>query len=128
MDWRAAVEEGLSLGEFRLASTVAEVIEIAAIAVIAVAVVIAAVTGLVSWVRANGEHAFEAFKRVIARGLLIGLDLLIAADVIKTVVLEATLENAVVLGLLVVIRTFLSWTLVLEVEGRWPWHRSGGGE
>ena len=55
---------------------------------------------------------------------LADLDLLIAADVIRTVVLEATLQNAVVLGLLVVIRTFLSWTLVLEVEGRWPWQRA----
>ena len=58
--------------------------------------------------------------------MLVGLDLLIAADVIKTVVLEATLENAVVLGLLVLIRTFLSWTLVLEVEGRWPWQVGSG--
>jgi uncharacterized membrane protein len=124
MDWLLAAEEGLSLGEFRLATAVAEVIEIAAIAVIGVAVLIAAVTGLASWVRADGDHAFEVFKRVIARGLLIGLDLLIAADVIRTVVLEATLQNAVVLGLLVVIRTFLSWTLVLEVEGRWPWQRA----
>jgi uncharacterized membrane protein len=55
--------------------------------------------------------------------LLIGLDLLIAADIINTVVLEATLENVVVLGLLVLIRTFLSWSLVLELDGRWPWQR-----
>jgi uncharacterized membrane protein len=57
----------------------------------------------------------------MARGLLIGLDLLIAADIIKTVTLEATLENVAVLGLLVLIRVFLSWSLLLEVEGRWPW-------
>ncbi|MGI9621244.1 MAG: DUF1622 domain-containing protein, partial [Acidimicrobiales bacterium] len=68
--------------------------------------------------------AFETFKRHIARGLLVGLDLLIAADVIKTVTLEGTLESAAVLGLLVLIRTFLSWTLVLEVEGCWPWQRN----
>jgi uncharacterized membrane protein len=53
--------------------------------------------------------------------LLIGLDLLIAADIIKTVTLEATLENVVILGLLVLIRTFLSWSLELEIDGRWPW-------
>ena len=57
----------------------------------------------------------------MARGLLMGLDLLIAADVIKTVTLEATIENATVLGILVVIRAFPSWALVLEFEGRWPW-------
>jgi uncharacterized membrane protein len=59
----------------------------------------------------------------MARGLLVGLDLLIAADIIKTVTLEATLENATVLAILVLLRTFLSWTLVLEVEERWPWQR-----
>ena len=127
MPWQLATEDGLLLGEFRLAATVAEVIEIAAITVIGVAVVIAAVAGIAAWIRADGDVAFDTFKRIIARGLLVGLDLLSAADVIKTVVLEATLENAVVLGLLVLIRTFLSWTLVLEVEGRWPW-RVGSGD
>jgi uncharacterized membrane protein len=53
--------------------------------------------------------------------LLIGLDLLIAADIINTVILEATLENVLILGLLVLIRTFLSWSLELEMDGRWPW-------
>ena len=60
----------------------------------------------------------------MARGLLIGLDLLIAAGIIKTVTLEATLGNVTILGLLVLIRTFLSWSLMLEVEGRQP--RIGG--
>jgi uncharacterized membrane protein len=54
-------------------------------------------------------------------GLIVGLDLLIAGDIIKTVTLEPTIANAAVLGLLVLIRTFLSWTIVLEVSGRWPW-------
>ena len=53
--------------------------------------------------------------------MLVGLDLLIAADIIKTVTVEATLENTVTLGLLVLIRTFLSWSIVVEVTGRWPW-------
>jgi uncharacterized membrane protein len=46
---------------------------------------------------------------------------LVAADIVRTVALEATLESVAVLGLLVLIRTFLSWALVVEVEGRWPW-------
>src|SRR2546422_581556 len=48
-------------------------------------------------------------------------EILVAADIIRTVVLEPTLANVLVLGLLVVIRTFLSWSLVLEIEERWPW-------
>ena len=50
-----------------------------------------------------------------------GLEILVAADVVRTVALEATFESVVVLGLLVLIRTFLSWALVVEIEGRWPW-------
>ena len=57
----------------------------------------------------------------MARGLMMGLDLLIAADIIKTVTLDPTLENVLVLAILVLVRTFLSWSLVVETEGRWPW-------
>ena len=116
--------EGLTIGDFEIAREVAETIEVLAIAAIVAGVVISIVAGLVTWARGDAEVAFERFKHYIARGLLVGLDLLIAADVIKTVTLEGTLESAAVLGLLVVIRTFLSWTLVLEVEGRWPWQRN----
>jgi uncharacterized membrane protein len=116
-----AFESGFT---FDLARDVAEIIEVLAIAVICIGVLVSIVGGLVDWFRSNADDAFETFKRYIARGLLIGLDLLIAADVIKTVTLEGTIESAVVLGLLVLIRTFLSWSLVLEVEGVWPWRRS----
>lgn len=118
-----AAENGVTIGGFELARHIAEIIEVLAIVVIAVGVVFAITSGLFDWFRHGPESGFETFKRLIARGLLIGLDLLIAADVIKTVTLEGTIESALVLGLLVVIRTFLSWTLVLEVEGHWPWQR-----
>jgi uncharacterized membrane protein len=49
------------------------------------------------------------------------MELLVAADVVRTVVLEATVANAVVLSLLVFVRTFLGWAMSVEVEGRWPW-------
>ena len=74
-------------------------------------------------ISSNVDDALQSFKRTMARGLLVGLDLLIAADIIKTVTLEANLENATVLAILVLIRTFLSWTLILEVEDRWPWQK-----
>ncbi len=60
----------------------------------------------------------------MAKALLLGLEILVAADIILTVALEATLESVLILGLLVVIRTFLSWSLVVEIERRWPWQRS----
>jgi len=57
----------------------------------------------------------------VGKALLLGLEILVAADIIRTVALEATLNSVIVLGLLVLIRTFLSWALVVEIEGRWPW-------
>ena len=119
-----ASEEALAVGNFELARRVAEWIELAAIVIIVVGVVVALIVSAARWIQSDGETAFLLFKRYMARGLLIGLDLLIAADVIKTVTLAPTLENAVVLAVLVVIRTFLTWTFVLEVEGQWPWQRS----
>lgn len=59
----------------------------------------------------------------IGRSLLLGLEVVVAADIVKTIAVEPTLMSLAVLAGLVLIRTFLSWTLVLEIEGRWPWQR-----
>jgi uncharacterized membrane protein len=66
-------------------------------------------------------EAYEGYKQQIGRSLLLGLEFLVAGDVVRTVALEPTVVNVAVLGLLVLVRTFLSWTLSLEIEGRWPW-------
>jgi uncharacterized membrane protein len=117
----------MQIGNFSLAAEVADFIEITAIIVIAIGVAAAVVGAVMVGVQAGWDPAFERFRRSMARGLLIGLDLLIAADIIKTVTLEPTLENISALGLLVVIRTFLSWALILESEGHWPWQHQGSG-
>jgi len=65
--------------------------------------------------------AYENYKHQLGKTLLLGLELLVAGDVVRTVALEPTLNNVAVLGLLVLIRTFLSWSLSVEIEGRWPW-------
>lgn len=82
----------------------------------------------VSRVRARkleSERVTRCFGRVskhqLGKTLLLGLELLVAADVVRTVALEPTLDNVATLGLLVFIRTFLSWSLTIEIEGRWPW-------
>ncbi len=64
---------------------------------------------------------YHGLKVSVGKSLLLGLELLVAADVVRTVVLEATLESVAVLGLLVLVRTVLGWTLLVEIEGRWPW-------
>ena len=63
------------------------------------------------------------FRRVLGRAILLGLELLVAADIIKTVAVTPTLESVAVLGMIVLIRTFLSWTLELEISGKWPWQK-----
>jgi uncharacterized membrane protein len=69
------------------------------------------------------EEAYGVYKVRIGRTLLLGLELLVAADIVKTIALELTYLSLALLAGLIVIRTFLSWTLVLEIEGRWPWRR-----
>ncbi len=66
---------------------------------------------------------YDLLRVRVGKALLLGLEFLVAADVIRTVVLDLTLENLLTLGLLVVIRTALSWTLVVEIEDRWPWQK-----
>jgi uncharacterized membrane protein len=69
----------------------------------------------------GAENRYQDLKFQLGRTLLLGLEILVAADIVRTVALEATLESVGILGLLVLIRTFLSWALVVELEGRWPW-------
>ena len=59
----------------------------------------------------------------MGRAILLGLEILVAADIISTVTLTPTMESVIVLGIIVLIRTFLSWSLALELDGRWPWQR-----
>jgi uncharacterized membrane protein len=73
---------------------------------------------------AQKNKSYRVYRQDLGRAILLGLEFLIAGDIIRTVVVAPTLENIVILGLIVLIRTFLSMALQLEVEGRWPWHRS----
>ena len=68
-------------------------------------------------------RGYRSYRQDLGRAILLGLEFLIAGDIIRTVVVAPTLENVLILALIVIIRTFLSMTLQLEVEGRWPWRR-----
>ena len=99
------------------------VIELLAVAVIVAAVLLLVVKrGTVRYVfQVHAQGEYEDYKHQLGKALLLGLELLVAADVVRTVALEPTLKNVAMLGLLVLIRTFLSWSLTVEMEGRWPW-------
>ena len=75
----------------------------------------------VHWRKYN--QPYDEYKIRIGRSLLLGLEVLVAADIVKTIAIELTFTSLGLLAGLVVVRTFLSWTLVLEIEGRWPWRR-----
>lgn len=69
--------------------------------------------------------AYHIFRRQLGRSIILGLEFLIAGDIMQTIIVAATWQNVAVLGLIILIRTFLSMTLYLEIEGRWPWQRAG---
>ena len=72
-------------------------------------------------VKATAREPGEVFKHKLVGGILLGVDFLVASDVIMTAALEATPRNMLTLLLLVVIRILLAWSLTVEVEGHWPW-------
>jgi uncharacterized membrane protein len=88
---------------------------------------VAVIVGGIAWstfhflLQHMSEPHYHAYKSRIGRSLLLGLEMLVAADIVKTIALEATFASLGVLAGLVAVRTFLSWTLVIEVDGRWPW-------
>ncbi|MGI9615357.1 MAG: DUF1622 domain-containing protein [Acidimicrobiales bacterium] len=75
---------------------------------------------------AHDGFPFRRYKIDLGLSLLLGLEILVAADIIKTVAVSPSFDSLGVLALLVVIRTFLGWALVLEIEGRWPWSKTDG--
>jgi uncharacterized membrane protein len=99
------------------------VIELIAVAILSVGSIYMLVRGAYRLARmeAGWPAVYRGTREGLGRVLLLGLEVLIAADIITTVALELTLENAAALGLIVLIRTFLSWAIEVETDGRWPW-------
>ena len=73
----------------------------------------------------GGGEGYRIVRTVFGRSILLGLEFLVAADIIRTVAVQPSLQNVAVLGLIVLIRTFLSFSLEVEIDGRWPWRRAG---
>jgi uncharacterized membrane protein len=71
-----------------------------------------------------GEDSYHRFHSNLGKAILLGLEFLVAADIVRTVAAGPTLQDLGVLGVLVLIRTFLSFALQVEISGRWPWRRS----
>jgi uncharacterized membrane protein len=95
-------------------------IEVLAVAIMVGFIVVVTVRWFVH-IHHMGEAAYGRYRIAVGKSLLVGLELLVAADIIRTVALAPTLKNVAILSALVLVRTFLGWTLTVEVEGRWPW-------
>src|SRR5262245_61921557 len=110
-----------------------QLMEIIGTAVDGVGVFIVAAGALVATARLlvrrtqNTGNYYSSYRQDIGRAILLGLEFLIAGDIIRTVVVAPTIQNVLVLGLIVLIRTFLSLSLQLEIEGRLPWQRANNG-
>jgi len=103
-------------------STVGEVVDVLGVIAIVVGVVYAIVDAAFRGLR-RVSPVYTRFRRLLGRAILLGLELLVAADIIKTVAVTPTLESVAVLAVIVLIRTFLSWSLEVEISGRWPWQK-----
>ncbi len=99
--------------------------EIAGVFAIVAGFVFALVRAVLALARpAPNVSAYDVLRNTFGRSILLGLEFLVAADLIRTVTVALTLENLAILGVLILLRTFLSWSLEVEIDGRWPWTRA----
>ncbi len=107
-----------------LVPPIVEAIELIGVAIIATGAAVTLAIFLVSLARRQDTaKAIGCFRSSLGRAILVGLEFLVAADIINTVVVELTLENVASLAIIVIIRTLLSFSLEAEIEGRFPWQR-----
>ena len=103
-----------------IGSAVAGGLEIFGVLVIGIAFLHAVIRALLQF-RQGSPDAFMKLKIYLGKALQLALEFLVAADVVRTVTVEMTRESLLLLGLLIILRTMLSWSITVEIEGRWPW-------
>jgi uncharacterized membrane protein len=104
----------------------AKLLELAGVGIIIGGVVLAGLVFVGSGVRGSGwQAAYQACRSNLGRGILLGLELLVGADIISTITAPLTFQSVALLGGIILIRTFLSFSLETEIEGCWPWQRAG---
>jgi uncharacterized membrane protein len=110
----------------RLMEPVATALELFGVFVIVAGIIWATARFLLRDLRSgDGVRAYERYRANLGRGILLGLEILVGADIVATVTAPLTFRSVGLLGLIVLIRTFLSFSLETEIEGRWPWRRRG---
>ena len=102
--------------------------EIGGVAILVLGSLSALVTAAFSYRSVGGMQAYAEVRRNVGRAILLGLEFLIIADIVLTITIDPTLESALALGLIVLVRTFLSFSLEIELEGALPWRRAADGK
>lgn len=97
--------------------------KLAGVAILAVGSVIALLKGAVALLQGDGHRAVHRARRDIGQAILLGLEVLIIADIVQTITIDPTLESALALSVIVVVRTFLSFSLEVELDGVLPWRK-----
>jgi uncharacterized membrane protein len=99
--------------------------EVAGVGILAFGSLIALIHAAMALVRGDRRVAYAGARQYVGRAVLLGLEVLIIADIVQTITIEPTVENASILGIIVLVRTFLSFSLEIELEGVVPWRRAG---
>lgn len=108
-----------------LIDSAGRVVDAVGVATVIIGILLAAVFAVSRLIRGEGD-VYHRLRKSLGRSILLGLELLVAADIIRTVAVTPTLQSVAVLAAIVLIRTFLSWSLELEITGRWPWQKQQG--
>jgi uncharacterized membrane protein len=103
--------------------TVAKAVEVVGVLILVLGSLAAFVPYLRAVAAGNGRTAYRPLRNDLGRAILMGLEILIVADIIQTITVDLTLLNAATLGVIVLVRTFLSFSLEIELEGVAPWRR-----
>lgn len=115
----------MDLADTPLIAGAARALEVAGVIVIVGGVLIAGLVFVRDLVRPIGRRqAYDRFRANLGRGILLGLELLVGADIIATITSPLTFESVGLLAGIVLIRTFVSISLEMEIDGRWPWRRA----
>ena len=96
-------------------------VEIAGVILIVIGALWASLKSVIGYLAGDRAAIYHDYRRRLGRSMMLGLEFLVAGDIIRTVIVAHTLEDIIGLGLIVIIRTILIFTIHLEVEGRWPW-------
>lgn len=107
---------------------VVKAFEVAGVAILAVGSIAALVGAAMSVSRGEPASAYKRARHDVGRAILLGLEMLIIADIVQTITIDPTLESAATLALIVVVRTFLSFSLEIELDGTVPWRKGSRAE